>query len=46
LAFFMPGEWSEASDIDADCDIEYARRLMIEMIGGEPGEQLRDQFAA
>jgi hypothetical protein len=46
LAYFMPGEWSEASDIDADCDIEYARRLMIEMIGGEPAEQLRDQFAA
>jgi hypothetical protein len=46
LAFFMPGEWSEASDVDADCDIEYARGLMIEMIGGEPAEQLRDQFAA
>jgi hypothetical protein len=45
LAYFMPAEWSEASDIDADCDIEYARRLMIEMIGGEPAEQLRDQFA-
>jgi hypothetical protein len=46
LAYFMPEKWSEASDIDADCDIEYARRLMIEMIGGEPAEQLRDQFAA
>lgn len=46
LAYFMPREWSETSDKIADCDIEYARRLMIEMIGGEPADQLRDQFAA
>jgi hypothetical protein len=43
LACFMPTEWSVADDVD--CDIEYARNLMIEMIGGEPAEQLRDQFA-
>jgi hypothetical protein len=46
LAYFMPIEWSETSDKVADCDIEYARKFMIEMVGGEPAEQLRDQFAA
>jgi hypothetical protein len=44
LAYFMPREWSEA-DVDADCEIEYARKFMIEMIGGEPAEQLREQLA-
>jgi hypothetical protein len=46
LAYFMPREWSEASNKDADCDIEYARRFMIEMVGGECAQQLREQFAA
>jgi hypothetical protein len=46
LAYFMPREWSEASNKDADCDIEYARKFMIEMVGGECAEQLREQFAA
>jgi hypothetical protein len=43
---FNPQEWSEASNKDADCDIEYARKFMIEMVGGECAEQLREQFAA
>jgi hypothetical protein len=44
LAYFMPREWSETK-IDADINIEYARKFMIEMIGGEPAEALREQFA-
>jgi hypothetical protein len=31
-------------DKDADCDVEMARKLLIDFIGGEPGEMLRDQF--
>jgi hypothetical protein len=43
LACVMGSEWTE-TDKDADYDIEMARKLLIEFIGGEPGEMLRDQF--
>ena len=43
LNFIMPDEWRE-DDSRADYDIEQARNFMIELIGGEPAEQLRDQF--
>jgi len=33
------------SDLRQEYEIVRARDLMIEFIGGEPGEQLRDQFA-
>ena len=44
LACVMGSEWTE-TDKDADYDVEMARKLLIEFIGGEPGEMLRDQFA-
>ena len=34
----------DRDDKDADYDVEMARKLLIEFIGGEPGEMLRDQF--
>ena len=44
LACIMPHEWRTENDKDADYDIEMARKLLIEFVGGEPGEMLRDQF--
>jgi hypothetical protein len=41
----MPSEWRTETDKDADYEIEMARKLLIEFIGGEPGKMLRDQFA-
>ena len=32
-------------DEEADYGIRETRQLLIEFIGGEPGEQMRDQFA-
>jgi len=43
LTCVMPSEWSQ-TDKDADYDIEMARKLLIDFIGGEPGEMLRDRF--
>jgi hypothetical protein len=43
LTCIMGSEWTE-TDKDADYDVEMARKLLIEFIGGEPGEMLRDQF--
>lgn len=43
LGCIMPVDWRE---IEADWGVKEARDLLIEFIGGEPGEQLRDQFAA
>jgi hypothetical protein len=40
----LPDAWRERND-EADYPIEMARGLLIEFIGGEPAEQLRDQFA-
>jgi len=40
----LPDEWRDG-DWQADYAILKARQLLIEFIGGEPGEQLRDQFA-
>jgi hypothetical protein len=36
-------EWRRAWDLDFD--VTRARDLLIEFVGGEPSEQLRDQFA-
>ena len=40
----LPDHWREA-DEKTDYGILKARQLLIEFIGGEPGEQLRDQFS-
>jgi hypothetical protein len=45
LATIMPVGWRENDD-DADYDIERARDLMFEFVGGKQAAQLRDQFAA
>ena len=39
----LPSNW-RVVDEDADYGIREARQLLIDLIGGEPGEQLRDQF--
>jgi hypothetical protein len=44
LNFIMPDGWRE-DDKRADYDIEQARNFMIELIGGEEAEQMREQFA-
>lgn len=44
LTCIMPSDWRESDD-DADYEIEQARKLLIEFVGGEPGKQLQDQFA-
>ncbi len=44
LGDIMTDGWSE-HDGNVDWDIKMARDLMIEFVGGEPGEQLRDQFS-
>jgi hypothetical protein len=43
LTCIMPSEWR--TETDKDADIEMARKLLIEFVGGEPGEMLRGQFA-
>jgi hypothetical protein len=43
LTCVMGKEWCRI-DKDIDYDIKMARKLLIEFIGGEPGEMLRDQF--
>ncbi len=40
----LPDEWREVDD-NTEYAIQRARQLLIEFVGGEPGEQLRDQFA-
>ena len=40
----MPADWRD-DDKRADYDIKKARNFMIELIGGEEAEQLREQFA-
>ena len=40
----LPDEWREVDD-NADYGVLQARQLLIELVGGEPGAQLRDQFA-
>ena len=39
----LPSQWRVAGE--ADYGIHEVRQLLIEFVGGEPGEQLRDQFA-
>jgi hypothetical protein len=43
LGCIMPGDWRE---VEADWGVKEARDLLIEFVGGEPAEQLRDQFRA
>jgi hypothetical protein len=40
----LPDDWRNV-DEQTDYGIRETRQLLIEFIGGEPGEQLRDQFA-
>jgi hypothetical protein len=40
----LPDDW-RVVDHDADQGIREARKLLIEFVGGEPGVQLREQFA-
>jgi hypothetical protein len=40
----LPDAWRE-EDEKADYGVRKARQLLIEFVGGEPGEQLRDQLA-
>jgi hypothetical protein len=44
LNFVMPDGWRE-NDKRADYDIEQARNFMIELIGGNEAERLREQLA-
>jgi hypothetical protein len=44
LNFGLPDEWRE-DDRRAHYDIKQARNFMIDLIGGEVAEQLREQFA-
>ena len=39
----LPDAWREL-DENTDYGIRETRQLLIEFIGGEPGEQMRDQF--
>ena len=41
----LPDRW-RVIDEEADYGIREARQLLIEFVGGEPGAQLRDQFAS
>jgi hypothetical protein len=41
----LPDRWREV-DEEADYGIRETRQLLIEFVGGEPGAQLRDQFAS
>ena len=43
LGCIMPVDWRE---VEADWGVKETRDLLIEFVGGEPAEQLRDQFAA
>jgi hypothetical protein len=45
LGCILDNDWRE-HDGEADYGIRRARDLMIEFVGGEPAEQLRDQFRA
>ena len=44
LGVILGEDWRDHDD-ETDYPQLMARRLLIEFIGGEPGEQLRDQFA-
>jgi hypothetical protein len=41
---FLPDAWRVVDD-DAEYGVLIARQLFIEFVGGEPGEELRGQFA-
>jgi hypothetical protein len=41
LGCIMPVDWRE---VEADWGVKETRDLLIEFVGGEPAEQLRDQF--
>lgn len=44
LGHVLPAEWRE-SDEAAEYEVRYTRNFLIELVGGEPGKLLRDQFA-
>jgi hypothetical protein len=43
LTCIMPSDWLE-SDKDVNYEIDQARKLLIEFVGGEPAKRLQDQF--
>jgi len=43
LSCVMPHEWLDA-DGEAEWEIRTARQLLFEFVGGEPGDELREQF--
>ncbi|QIG92144.1 hypothetical protein [Bradyrhizobium sp. 6(2017)] len=45
LHCIMPHEWLKTDD-KAEWEIKKARDLLFELVGGEPSEELREQFAA
>ena len=44
LVCIAPPGWRD-NDHDADYDVKMARALLFEMVGGQPGDILADQFA-
>jgi len=40
----MGADWQETEE-ETDWAVRHARALLIEFVGGEPGQRLRDQFA-
>jgi len=44
LGYIMTADWREVWE-EADYGIRETRDLLIEFVGGEPGQQLRDQFS-
>jgi hypothetical protein len=40
----LPSDWQQVDD-NTDYGIRETRQLLVEFVGGEPGEQMRDQFA-
>jgi hypothetical protein len=45
LSCLMGEDWLSVDDDTDDYPLRIARKLLIEFVGGEPGEMLRDQFA-
>jgi hypothetical protein len=46
LGYIMGEEWRHQDDHEQTShEVKLARSLMIELVGGEPAQQLRDQFA-
>jgi hypothetical protein len=44
ISCVMGADWRRV-DEETDYDIRMARNLLLDFVGGEPGEELRGQFA-